>query len=75
MMCNLGLPHPLALGFLHYIYGQPLHSIGIHLLRCAHGEKRMVSHDVVWNTFASIVIDVGFHVAHKQTHVIMPPTF
>jgi len=75
MRTNLGLPHPLALGLSHCIYGQPLDPIEIHLFRCAHGEESMASHGAVWDTFASIVIDAGFHVARKQTHVIMPPTF
>jgi hypothetical protein len=75
MRTNLGFPHPLPLGLSHFIHGQPLNPIGIELLHCAHGEETTTSHGAMWDTFASIAIDVGFHVAHKQTHIIMPPTF
>ncbi len=44
---QLGLPHPLALGLSHCICGQPLDPMRIHLLSCAHGGERMVSHDVM----------------------------
>lgn len=44
MRTNLGLPHPLALGLSHCIYGQPLNPARIHLFHCAHGEERMASH-------------------------------
>jgi hypothetical protein len=47
MHIGLGLPHPLALGLSHCIYGQPLDPIEIHVLHCAHGEERMASHGVV----------------------------
>jgi hypothetical protein len=43
----LGLPHPLALGLSHCICGQPLDPMRIHLLSCAHGGERTVSHDVI----------------------------
>jgi hypothetical protein len=75
MHTNLGLPHPLALGLSHCIYGQPLNPARIHLFHCAHGEERMASHGAMWDTFASMAIDVDFHVARKQIHIIMPPTF
>ncbi len=59
------MPHPLALRLSHYICGQPLDSMGIHLFRCAHGEEKTTSHDAVRDAFASIVTDVGFHVARE----------
>jgi hypothetical protein len=62
VMCTkLGLPHPLAFGLSHYIYGQPLDPMGIHLLCCVHGGEKITSHNVVWDAFASIMKDVGFH--------------
>jgi hypothetical protein len=39
--------------------------MGIHLFRCAHGEEKTTSHDAVRDAFASIVTDVGFHVARE----------
>ncbi len=65
MRTKLGLPHPLALKLSHYICGQPLDSMGIHLFCCFHGKERVASHDAMWDAFASIVRDVGFHVAHE----------
>jgi len=41
----LGLPHSLALGLSHCIFGQPLNPMVIHFLRCTHGGERTVSHD------------------------------
>jgi hypothetical protein len=37
--------------------------MGIHLLRCTHGNERM-------GTFAAITRDVGFHVGQEQLHVL-----
>jgi hypothetical protein len=48
---KLGLFHPLVLGVSHCICSQPLDPIGIYLLHCAHGGKRMTSYDVVRNVF------------------------
>jgi hypothetical protein len=51
-----------------------LHSIkpmGIHFLRCAHGNKCMRSHDAVCDTFVIIVWDVGLHVEQKQLQVFI----
>jgi hypothetical protein len=69
MRTKLGLPHPLALRLSHYICGQPLASMGIHLFRSVHGKEKAASHDAMWDAFASIVKDVGFHVARGR------PTF
>jgi hypothetical protein len=58
----------------HYIYDQSLNPMRIHLLCCGHGKEKTMSHDVMWNTFAFIVKDVGFHVVHEQTHIFSPHT-
>jgi len=65
MRTKLGLPHLLALRLSNDICGQPLNSMGIHLFCCIHGKERMTSHDAMWDAFASIMRDVGFHVAHE----------
>jgi hypothetical protein len=65
MRTQLGLPHSLALRLSHYICGQPLASMGIHLFRCVHGKEKATSHDAMWDAFASIVRDVGFHAARE----------
>jgi hypothetical protein len=36
--------------------------------------ERTVSHDAMWDAFASIMKDVCFHVACEQTHILLPPT-
>jgi hypothetical protein len=74
MHTRLGLPHSLTLGLSHCIYGQPLDLMGIHLFHCTHGGERMLSHDVVWDAFASIVRYSSFHVVHEQTHVLLSLT-
>jgi hypothetical protein len=78
----LGLHHPLTLDLSYCICGQPLDAMGIHFLHCAQGGERMVSHDIVQDAFASmrdafasIAKDMGFHVLHKQTHILLLPTF
>jgi hypothetical protein len=48
---------------------------GIHLLRCVHGNKRTRTHDVVYDTFATITWDVSFHMGWKQLHVLVLNTF
>jgi hypothetical protein len=47
-------PHHLALGLTHCICGQLLDPMGIHLLRYAHGGKKITFHDVVQDVFASL---------------------
>ncbi len=59
---RLGLSHPLVLGVSHYICNQPLDVMGIHLLRCAHGGERKVSHDVMQDVFMNIARDARFQV-------------
>jgi len=71
---RLGLPHPLVLNLTHYIYDQLLDPMGIHLLHYVHGGERVISHDVIWDVFASIVKNVRFHILQKQTHVLMLPS-
>jgi hypothetical protein len=71
MHTRLGLPHSLALGFSHYISGQSLDPMGIHLFHCVHGGERMASHDVVWDVCASIVIYFDLYVVYEQTHVLL----
>jgi len=48
---ELGLPHPIIIGLTHYICGQSLSLMGIHLLQYFHGKECTTFHDVVWNTF------------------------
>jgi hypothetical protein len=71
MRTKLGLPHLLTFGLSHYIYGQPLDLMGIHLFCCAHGGEKKKSHNVISDAFASITRDVGFHGAREQTHILL----
>jgi hypothetical protein len=70
MHTNLGLFHPLALGLSHFIYGQPLDPMGIHFFNCTHGGEIMVSHDAMWDAFASIMKKFVF-----MLHVNKPTFF
>jgi hypothetical protein len=36
--------------------------MGIHLLRCAHGNEPTKTYDAIRDTFVAIAQDVGFHV-------------
>jgi hypothetical protein len=36
--------------------------------------KKMTSHNVLWDAFASITKDVGFHGAREWTHILLPLT-
>jgi hypothetical protein len=45
--------------------------MGIHLLRCARGNKCTRTHDA----FGAIVWDVGFHLGWKQLHVFFLNVF
>ncbi len=40
--------------------------MGVHLLRCVHGIECIKTHDVIRDTFVTIVRDVGFHMGRKQ---------
>jgi hypothetical protein len=39
----------------------PINLMGIHLLCCAQNNERTKTHDVICDTFPTIVWDVGFH--------------
>jgi hypothetical protein len=58
-------PHPLILSLTHYIRGEMLDPLGIHLFWCAHGGERTTSHDVVQDVFTSIVRNARFHVLQE----------
>ncbi len=62
---RLGFPHPLVLSLAHCIYSQLVNPMGIHRLHYVHGGERIVSHDVIWDVFVSIVRDVRFHILRK----------
>jgi hypothetical protein len=49
--------------------------MGIHILRCVHGNECTETHDAIYNTFAAIARDVGFHVGQKQLHAFLSITF
>jgi hypothetical protein len=59
---RLGLPHPSITCILRCVCTCPIDLMGIHLLRCAYGNKCIGIHDVICDTFATIARDVKFHV-------------
>jgi hypothetical protein len=61
MCTKLGLPHVLPFGLSHYIYSQHLDPMGIHLFCCDNGGEKITSHNVVWDAFAFITKNIGFH--------------
>jgi hypothetical protein len=72
---RLGLPHPSLASIPQCMCTYPIDSMGIHLLRYVHGNKHIGTHDVVRDTFATIVWDVGCHMGQKQLHVLPSNTF
>jgi hypothetical protein len=49
--------------------------MGIHLLRCVHGNNHTRTYDAIRNTFVAVAQDAGFHVGRKQLHVLFSNTF
>jgi hypothetical protein len=47
----------------------------VHLLCCAHGNECTWTRDVIYDTFATIMQDVNFHMGREQIHVLPLPTF
>ncbi len=62
---RLWLPHPSITCILWCMFTRPINPMGIHLLRCIHGNKCTKTHDVVCDTFATIARNVGFHMGWK----------
>jgi hypothetical protein len=67
--------HPSIVGVFRCVCTHPIDLMGIHLLRCVHGNKRIGTHDVICDTFVTIAWDVGFHVGWEQVHVLLSTTF
>jgi hypothetical protein len=70
---RLGFPHPMVCGLSWCICSQPIDLLRIHVFHYVHGANCTTTHDVVWDSFTSIVRDVEFHVLHEQTHVFSMP--
>jgi hypothetical protein len=47
----------------------------IHFLRCVRDNKRIGTHDAVYDTFGTIAWDVGFDMGWKQLHALFSTTF
>jgi hypothetical protein len=43
----------------------PINPMGIHFLRCVHGNERTRTYDVICDTFVAIVQNVGYHVGRE----------
>jgi hypothetical protein len=71
----LELPHPSIVGIFQCVCTQPIDLMGIHFLRCVHGIKRTRTHDVIRDTFATIVWDADFHMGRKQLYALPSTTF
>jgi len=53
----------------------PINLLGIHFLRCVHGNEHIGTHDAIRDTFIAIALDVGFHMGWEQLHVLLSNTF
>ncbi len=71
----LSFPHPLVIGLTHSIYGQSLDPMGIHVVHCAHGEKRTTSSGVIQDALHPLQKMQSLMFFQKQTHVLSPPFF
>ncbi len=72
---QLGLPHLFIANILWCVCTHHVNPMGIHLLRCAHGNECMGTHDVVCDTFVAIAWDASFHVGWKQSYALPSTTF
>jgi hypothetical protein len=71
----LGPPHPLIVGIHQCMCIHLIDFMGIHLLRYAHGNEHIKTHDVIHDTFATIVWGANFHVGQEQLHTLPSTTF
>ncbi len=61
----LRLPH-LSIASIHRcVCTHPINPMGIHFLRCVHGNERTRTYDVICDTFVAIVQNVGYHVGRE----------
>jgi hypothetical protein len=72
---QLGLPHPSIAGIFQCVCIHPIDPMGIHFLRCTHGNECTGTNDAIHDTFAAIMWDVGFHMGWKQLHALPSITF
>ncbi len=75
LVIKLSLSHLTTHGLSQCICEQLINLIRIHLFCCAHGEKQIVTYDVLRDFFISIARDVEFHVLCEQTHFCLTPFF
>jgi hypothetical protein len=71
----VGLPHPSIANIPQCVCTHPIDPMGIHLLDCVNGNKRIGAHDAIHDTFATIAWDVGFYEGWKLLHVLLSTTF
>jgi hypothetical protein len=71
----LGLPHPSILGIPWCVCTHPINPMGIHFLRCVHGNKCTGIHNAIRDNFAVITQDANFHVGREQLHALPSTTF
>jgi hypothetical protein len=67
--------HFSIVGFLQCMCMHPINFTSIHFLCCTHANECTWTHDVVYNTFATIVQDVDFHGGWEQLHAFFSVTF
>jgi hypothetical protein len=66
LQIQLWLPYPSIASIFQCVCTHPIDLLGIHLLRCVHGNEHIGTHDAIRNTFVAIVLDVGFHMGWEQ---------
>ncbi len=71
----LRLPHLSIVGFSQCVCTHPMDPICIHFLCCVHGHECIRTHDVVCDTFVTIVHDANFHLGRKWFHAFFKNMF
>jgi hypothetical protein len=72
---QIKLPHPSIVGIPQCVCTHPINPTSIHFLRCVHGNECIGTHDVICDTFATIVQDASFHMGREQLHALFSTTF
>jgi hypothetical protein len=70
-----GLPYPSIADIPWCMCTHPIDTMGIYLWHCAHNNKHTTTHNVVCDTFVTIVWNVVFYMGRKQLQVFPSTTF
>jgi len=63
------IPHPTIRHLSQCQCGHTIDGLGIHLLHCSCGNERIITHDTIWNTIVTIVLETGARIQKKGSHL------